>query len=112
MVHIQATMHAGCRQAQRNLSDDDIAFVFAYGRHVRAAGALHIFLGRRDIPKASDIARCFAHLEGTVLIMDDTADVPVLITAYRNRRGLKAIRTKTKYNRGAGRDDGARYSWA
>src|SRR5262249_32409390 len=99
MAQIHATIHATGRQAQRNLSDVDIAFVFAYGRRVRAAGALHIFLGRRDIPKASDVARRFAHLEGTVLVMDDTADVPVLITAYRNRHGLKAIRTKAKYDR-------------
>ena len=112
MAHIQATMHAGCRQAQRNLSNRDIAFVFAYGRHVRAAGALHIFLGRRDIPKASDVARHFSHLEGTVLVVDDTAGVPVLITAYRNRHGLKAIRLKTKYDRGTGHSKVASSSWA
>ena len=96
------THHATSRQARRNLSDDDVQFVLAFGQHHYCAGALHIFLGRRDIPSDKATYQRFAHLEGTTLVINATEDAPVLITTYRNRRGLKRIRTKTKYDRRAG----------
>lgn len=81
------------------MSETDVAFVLDYGRHVRCAGATHVFLGRRDIPADKEIQRQFSHLEGTVLVLGDDDQELVLITAYRNRDGLKDIRTKTKYRR-------------
>lgn len=99
MHELQVTRHAESRQAQRNLSPEDIEFVWEYGRRVRCAGVLHIFLGKRDIPVEREVARRFARLEGTTLVMDDTWNELVLITAYRNRRGLKQIRAKQKYER-------------
>jgi hypothetical protein len=96
---LRYTTHATTRQAQRNLSRDDVAFIVAYGRRVRSGGALHIFLGRRDLPHSRDLIRRYEHLEGTVLVVDDASFAPVLITAYRNRRALKAIRCKAKYVR-------------
>jgi hypothetical protein len=93
------TNHAVHRQAQRNLSDQDVQFVLEHGRHVRCAGALHVFLGRKDIPKSKELRSRFARLEGTTLVMDDTREEPVLITVYRNRRALKQIRLKAKYDR-------------
>jgi hypothetical protein len=97
MHELQITRHAENRQAQRSLSLEDIRFVWEHGRRVRCAGALHIFLGKRDIPAERDVARRFDRLEGTTLVMDDTRDELVLITAYRNRRGFKQIRAKRKY---------------
>lgn len=94
-----STGHAINRQAQRNLSEQDVEFVFKYGRYVRRAGVIHIFLGRRDIPVDKEIQRQFGHLEGTTLVMDKAANKLTLITAYRNRRGFKQIRTKSKYDR-------------
>ncbi len=99
MSELQITMHAQSRQAQRNLSTEDIWFVWEHGRRVRCAGALHVFLGKRDLPVDRILARRFAHLEGTTLVMDDRSHEVVLITAYRNRRGLKQIRAKRKYER-------------
>ena len=96
-MHVRNTYHALQRQSRRNLSNDDIDFVVAHGRYIHCAGALHIFLGKRDIPADRETARRYSHLEGTVLILDATEAAPVLITAYRNRRGLKDIRTKRKY---------------
>lgn len=93
------TSHAQDRQAQRNLSTEDVQFVWEYGRTYRCAGALHVFLGRRDLPMDKAIYQRFAHLEGTTLILDDTHAEPVLITVYRNRRGTKRIRSKAKYER-------------
>lgn len=95
------TAHALHRQAQRNLSDDDIQFVIEHGRRVYCAGALHVFLGGRDIPAGKAVARRYGRLEGTVLVLAGTADELVLVTAYRNRRGLKAVRAKAKYDRRA-----------
>ena len=95
----RATYHAQIRQAQRNLSYDDVSFVLRYGQYLRCAGVLHVFLGRRNIPSDQDAYRQYAHLEGTILVLDDTYEAPTLITVYRNRQGLKSIRSKAKYNR-------------
>ena len=72
-------------------------FVLAHGRRVYCAGALHIFLGRRDIPSDKVTYQRFARLEGTVLVLADEAAPLVVITVYRNRRGFKGIRLKKKY---------------
>jgi len=94
---IQVSHHAHKRRAQRNLASKDIAFVLAHGRRLRCAGVTHVFLGRRNIPQEPSLARRFSRLEGTVLVMGVDEDALVIITAYRNREGLKAIRRKTKY---------------
>src|SRR5690349_8505379 len=96
---IRRSAHAICRQAQRNLSDADIEFVAAHGRRIRCGGALHIFLGSRDIPAEKAIAQRFGRLEGTVLVLGAAEDELLMITAYRNRRCLKQLRAKTKYDR-------------
>src|SRR5690349_20459468 len=77
---IRNTYHAQVRQAQRNVSAADVDFILEYGRRIYSGGVLHIFLGRKDIP--GDVVRNVGHLEGTVLVMDDTYDEPVLITLY------------------------------
>ena len=97
--NVQRTVHALNRQAQRNLSDDDVRFVLAHGRRVHNAGALHVFLGGRDIPADKTLAQRYGRLEGTVLVLNCAAGEWTLITAYRNRRGLKAVRAKRKYDR-------------
>jgi hypothetical protein len=101
--NMRRTNHAVQRQAQRNLSDADVWFVLEHGRRIYGAGVLHVFLGQRDIPDDKETQRQFRRLEGTVLVMnqDDEDDTLVLITAYRNRRGLKQIRSKAKYTRAA-----------
>ena len=110
-VTIRSTSHAQSRQARRNLSDQDVQFVFEHGRRMRCAGALHVFLGRRDIPADKEIHSRFAHLEGTMLVMDDTQGEAILITAYRNRRGLKQLRARAKYDRCDGKCGPRRYAW-
>ena len=101
MQPLLSTVHALNRQAQRNLSDDDVQFVLRYGRRIHSAGALHIFLGGRDIPSTKELAQRYGRLEGTVLVLAQLADELTLVTAYRNRRGLKAVRAKAKFNRRA-----------
>jgi hypothetical protein len=89
MSQLRHTYHAIERQARRNLSDDDIAFVLTYGRRERIRGALHVYLGKRDIPADAASNSRIARLEGTTLVMGDTDSGPVFITVYRNRRGLR-----------------------
>ncbi len=107
---IRRTNHAENRQALRNLSDEDVLFVFEHGQRIRCAGVVHVFLGKRDIPRDKATYQRFARLEGTVLVLDDTYGEVVLITAYRNRQALKHIRPKTKYDRTSART--RQHSWA
>lgn len=101
MHHLQPTYHAQVRQAQRNVSDQDVAFVLRYGRRIRCAGALHVFLGKRDVPRDRRLQRRFEHLVGTVLVVCDAGERPVLLTAYRNRNALRELRRKAKFDRRA-----------
>src|SRR5215213_8032440 len=95
---LRPTFHALTRQARRNLSNEDIEFVIAHGYPIHCAGALHIFLRRCDIPKDKLANDRFARLEGTVLVVNVQRATPVLITVYRNRKSLKQIRSKAKYD--------------
>ncbi len=107
---IRSTVHAEHRQAVRNLSDEDVQFVFEHGQRIRSAGVLHVFLGKRDIPTDKLTYQRFSRLEGTVLVLDDTRAEVVLITAYRNRQALKNIRPKAKFDRSSSRM--RRHTWA
>ena len=87
--------HAITRTAQRNIKNNDIEYVLENGQRVYTGGALHVFLGKKDIPK-EDHKRNRAHqLVGTIVLMD--AKSGAVITVYRNRKGLPAIRKKSKY---------------
>jgi hypothetical protein len=96
---LRCTDHAHRRQAQRNLSYQDVLFVFQNGQRFRSTGVLHVFLGRRDIPPDKATYQRFSQLEGTVLVLDDTRDEITLITAYRNRRASRKMKYKAKYGR-------------
>lgn len=96
---IRYSAHAINRQAQRNLSAADVEFVMAHGRRIRCGGAIHVFLGGRDIPAEKPIAQRYGHLEGTMLVVSPLADELFVITAYRNRRALKQLRGKARYDR-------------
>ena len=91
------SLHADRRLAQRNLTPDDIHYVFCHGRLHHAGKATFIHLGLRDIPwdhRRDDRRR---RLEGTVLVLDPSAGRH-LTTVYRNRRrGSRDIKRKCKY---------------
>lgn len=91
--------HARLRQAQRNLSDDEIEFVLMHGEELHSGGALHIFLGRRNLLQDRNSKRQYAHLEGTVLVLSDSEQDSTLITVYRNRQALRMIKAKAKHHR-------------
>ena len=88
--------HARRRLAQRNLSAEDVHYVYTHGRRVHAGKATFIHLGLRDIPDADRREDRIRRLEGTVLVLDSVTGCH-LTTAYRNRqRGSRDIRRKLK----------------
>ena len=90
------SQHAGRRLAQRNLSFDDVLYVFAHGRLHHRGKALFVHLGLRDIPAIDRRTDRYRRLEGTVLVLDPSTG-RVLTTAYRNRRtGSRDIKRKPK----------------
>ncbi len=97
--------HARLRQAQRNLSDEDVTFVLQNGRRFYRAGVLCVFLGWRDIPTEKLIYHRFSHLEGTMLKLAATrSGEMLLVTAYRNRRAGRRMRERAKYDCRRSRD--------
>jgi hypothetical protein len=90
------SQHAGRRLAQRNLTFDDVRYVFTHGRLHHRGKALFIHLGRRDIPRDDLRSDRLRRLEGTVLVLDPRTGEH-LTTAYRNRRtGSRDIKRKSK----------------
>jgi hypothetical protein len=90
------SQHAGRRLAQRNLTFDDVRYVFSHGRLHHRGKALFVHLGLRDIPADDRRSDRFRRLEGTVLVLDPTTGRH-LTTVYRNRRtGSRDIKRKPK----------------
>ncbi len=91
------SFHAGRRLAQRNLSAEDVKYVFSHGRLHHNGKAVFVHLGLRDIPAEHRREDRIRRLEGTVLVLDPTTGQH-LTTAYRNRRrGSRDIKRKCKY---------------
>ena len=89
--------HADRRLAQRNLSFDDVRYVFAHGRVHHAGKAMFVHLGLRDIPTVDRRDDHIRRLEGTVLVLDPSTG-QTLTTVYRNRRkGSRDIKRKSKH---------------
>lgn len=92
----QLTRHALYRAAQRNLSDEQIAFIFENGNKLHNAGAVFIQLRAKDIPDtvpANDPRRKCA---GTTLVM--CSGCKAIVTVYRNPEAFQKDRKKKKYN--------------
>ena len=88
--------HASRRLAQRNLTPEDVQYVYAHGRLHHNGKATFVHLGLRDIPEEDRRDDRLRRLEGTVLVLDATTGRH-LTTAYRNRqRGSRDIRSKLK----------------
>ena len=91
------SFHAGRRLAQRNLTPEDVRYVFTHGRLYHTGKAVFVHLGLRDIPLDHRRIDQLRRLEGTVLVLDP-ATGQHLTTAYRNRRrGSRDIKRKCKY---------------
>ena len=88
------SFHASRRAARRNVVPDAVEYVLAHGQLTHRTGIRFFFLRRRDIPPADRRHGWCARLVGTVVRVAPEGDI---ITVYRNRRALPAIRRKPKY---------------
>jgi hypothetical protein len=91
------TEHAVGRMALRGLQESDVYYVMVYGRWFFAAGAIHVFLGKRQIPNGHRSNDQFKRLEGTTILLSSD-DRTTVITVYRNRESTRRDRRKAKYN--------------
>jgi hypothetical protein len=88
------SLHALLRAARRNVVPDAIEYVLTYGRVLHRTGITFHFLAARDVPTEDRRAAWSARLVGTVVLVGADGGI---ITVYRNRRALPAIRRKLKY---------------
>ena len=99
------TWHARKRGARRNVAPDAVDYVLAHGRMIQRTGVMFYFLGWRDIPPCDRRASWASRLEGSIVIV---ASDGAVITIYRNRRGLRTITRKMKYQLDARNHSAAR----
>lgn len=99
MTHLSAftiTEHARRRMAQRNVTAKNILYILAHGYRVHRAGAVLVYLRRKDVPfkqRANDQIR---RLEGVAIVLNRESSV--IMTVWRNRsNGLCRIRRKSRY---------------
>jgi hypothetical protein len=88
------SLHASRRAARRNVVPDAVDYVLLHGQLTYRTGIRFFFLRRRDIPPADRRHGWCARLVGTVVLVAPEGEI---ITVYRNRRALPAIRRKPKY---------------
>lgn len=91
---VRFSLHATKRAAQRNLVPDAVEYVLTHGRVLHRTGIAFYFLAARDVPAEDRHFGWAARLVGTVVLVGLDGEV---ITVYRNRRALVAIRRKLKY---------------
>jgi hypothetical protein len=84
--------HCRERMAQRNVTEDDVCFVMSRGAMEHRTGVICFSLPSRCIPVGERDAR--ASLTSLVVLVKEGW----VITVYRNRRPLRHIRHKAKYN--------------
>ena len=87
------TAHAELRAQQRAIHDGELELVVDYGTRVHNAGALFIFMGKKDIPESLPPA-LKERLHGITLVLAPGTEE--ILTAYRNKAGLREIKRKRK----------------
>lgn len=92
------TTHADKRCRQRGLADEQILLVLEHGTAIRTAGALFYFMAGKDIPRHIP-SSMKERIAGITLVVDPESNE--LLTAYKNRHALKAIRKKVRYDNAA-----------
>jgi hypothetical protein len=86
------TRHFRERQAQRQLRQDLLEFILAFGTEFQARGATHITVVQRDLPLELRHARLAERARGWVLIMENGQ----LRTCYRRHDATSYLRRKDK----------------
>lgn len=94
---LQFTEHAVARMCQRNLDEADVDYVLEQGTRFIRTGAIHVFLGKRDVPELDQCYTQVTRLIGTTVLID-SHDAMTVLTVYRNRESIKKDKRKAKFN--------------
>lgn len=87
--------HARQRSAQRNLSDEDIAFVIKNGERLHRTGVIFCQLRQKDVPDATPGNHRYWQLIGTTVVLCRCGDY--VVTLYREGKAFQRDCRKTKY---------------
>lgn len=87
------TYHAEERMSQRGIRESDLHLAMRHATRIYTGGALILFMRKKDIPD-SVRPQLRDKLDGLTVIMEP--DTSHIITAYKNKRGLRTIRRKIK----------------
>ncbi len=98
--------HAAQRLSQRNLHPADVYYVCEHGSRSIVAGAIHIFLRRKNVRAEDRRNDRINRLIGTTVLLD-SHDAKTVLTVYRNREAPKRNRRKAKYKRKSSRPSSA-----
>ncbi|MDB5097441.1 MAG: hypothetical protein JWM80_1862 [Cyanobacteria bacterium RYN_339] len=90
----QLSFHARQRASQRGLAQDEIDFVFHFGRKIFRTGIRFIFLGERDIPERYQ--RSHGYLAGSTMLVSKDGTI---LTVYKNPEAIRVIKKKSKNKR-------------
>ena len=90
---VKLSSHARQRGAQSNLCECDVELVRKYGVLEHRTGVRFYFVRRREVERYHLAEPRLARLQGMVMIVSNDG---IVITFYRNRDALKAIRRKSK----------------
>lgn len=94
---LELSTHASQRSAQRNLREDEIAFIVTYGRRVRRAGAVFCQLRRIDLPDDMSANDPFRRLVGSTVVLSRCGEY--VLTVYRDERAFRRDCRKDKFRR-------------
>lgn len=87
------TQHYKARAAERALRSDVEEFLMTWGTETRAAGATHITLVRRDLPRDLQDSEDAARAEGWVIVAGEDGS---LVTCYRRNDAWRFVRRKSQ----------------
>ena len=90
---IKLSEHARHRGAQSNLCERDVELVRRYGVLEHRTGVQFYFVRKQEVERYQGVEPRLAKLHSIVLVVANDGTV---ITVYRNRKALRAIRRKPK----------------
>lgn len=85
--------HYRARAAERRLDPKVEEFLMRWGTEIRAAGAMHTTIVRRDLPTDVCTSKVAARAMGWILVASDDGS---LITCYRRRDAWRFLRRKSE----------------
>ncbi|MBZ0297228.1 MAG: DUF4258 domain-containing protein [Anaerolineae bacterium] len=95
MLNLNLSDHAQQRSAQRNLSNEDIAFVIRHGDRVHRTGVIFCQLRSRNIPDKTPGNHRWRQLIGTTVVLCKCGGC--VVTVYREERAFQRDCRKAKY---------------